>query len=691
MDRRAGHCGEERASALWGSSTRGGGHRSSAIWGKNGRRTAIAALLVLVLALPTIATAASKGGPPPAATPTTPTTPALKTTIVGGPDNLDTVFGDVTFTFTANRPAAFQCSVDDAAFAACSSAASHTVIGAATGLHTFRVRAVDPTGAVEQSPATASWFRGYTNNVTYPAGSLLARAKANPTQLFSVIVELVASDAVEKVHSFAKAKATDGGRANGKTKGNRARVGSAFTSINGFPATLPGWSLLLMSDTDPSILAITEDLPVKLTDFTPAQVWPTAVGADKLWARDPIACAIDAIRGKIDKKCNPSGGYTPPAAPTIAVIDSGIDDEAVSDFGSRVLEHVNLGKDGGARDDYGHGTLVAGIAAGASKIYPGVAPTANLVDVRVINADGSAATSDVIEAADWILQHKDEYGIKVANFSLHSGKPNTIKYDPLDHAVERLWFSGVTVVAAAGNFGDGKPQTMPFAPANDPFVITVGAADTHDTVPTSDDDIAYWSSYGYTPDGFAKPELSAPGRYMIGPMAPTAALAVERADHVVAPGYIQLSGTSFAAPVVSGAAAQILAFHPSWSPGQVKGALMMKARPLRVPNTLQDGVGEIDVAGSAGLRSAQNANKALDKFVVASPSGIVFDYASWASVARANASWADASWADASWADASWAEASWADASWASASWADASWADAAFASASWADAASVD
>ena len=127
-----------------------------------------------------------------------------------------------------------------------------------------------------------------------------------------------------------------------------------------------------------------------------------------------------------------------------------------------------------------------------------------------------AMTRDVISAADWILAHKNEYNIRVANFSLHSAAPASVFFDPLDAAVERLWFGGVVVVAAAGNYGvDGAPSDVLYAPGNDPFVITVGADDVNGSISTFNDFAAPWSVYGYTLDGFAKPELSAPGRYMI--------------------------------------------------------------------------------------------------------------------------------------------------------------------------------
>ena len=230
-----------------------------------------------------------------------------------------------------------------------------------------------------------------------------------------------------------------------------------------------------------------------------------------------------------------------------------------------------------AGDGRGHGTFVAGIAAGDIAGKTGAAPGAKLVSIDVMDDQGMARTSDVIAAADWILSNKAKYGIRVANFSLHSSVANSFMYDPLNKAVERLWFANVVVVSAAGNYGraDG-PSGVPYAPGNDPFVITVGASDTGQSVATRDDVAAPWSAYGYTLDGFAKPDLAAPGRYMVGPVPTTSTLYTERPDHIVSPGYIELSGTSFAAPIVSGIAALILGRHPEYTPDQVKGALMAR-------------------------------------------------------------------------------------------------------------------
>jgi subtilisin family serine protease len=175
---------------------------------------------------------------------------------------------------------------------------------------------------------------------------------------------------------------------------------------------------------------------------------------------------------------------------------------------------------------------------------------------------------------------------------------------------------------------------------------------------------------------------------MVGPVPPTATLYTQRPDHVVEPGYMELSGTSFSAPIVSGLAALILGRHPEYTADQVKGAVMSGAKPLPLAAQLSVGVGEVNARRSIDLLNPPNPNRALSAFIVTDPaSGApVFDAASWAAKAKSDASWAEASWADASWAEASWSAASWAEASWSDASWASASWADTALAAASWAD-----
>jgi serine protease AprX len=481
--------------------------------------------------------------------------------------------------------------------------------------------------------------------------SLLTAAQSNAGGSFDVIVQGKGGNQAAK--ALADVLGTD------------KKAYRAFRSIDGIAVKLTGAQVLALAG-DTHVTAVTPDARVRLSaasgSIDSKDKWPYVTGVDK---------------------------YNGAPAATIAIVDSGID-ATRPEFAGRILADVNLSTLPGNSpgDGRGHGTFVAGIAAGKLAGRDGAAPNAKLVSIDVMDDQGMARTSDVIGAADWILANKAKYAIKVANFSLHSSVANSFMYDPLDKAVEKLWFNGVVVVTAAGNYGyPDRPSGVPFAPGNDPFVITVGASDTGKSVSTNDDTAAPWSAYGYTLDGFAKPDVSAPGRYMVGPVPVTSTLYSERPDHIVDTGYMELSGTSFAAPVVSGIAALILGSNPTLSPDQVKGALLLGAKPLPKAADMSEGAGEVNAGKSIQLKNPPPANKALNRFVVSDPvtGSPVFDAASWASAAKADASWASASWSDASWSSASWASASWASASWAAASWASASWDSSASAQASWA------
>ena len=486
----------------------------------------------------------------------------------------------------------------------------------------------------------------------YVTPSLLSAAQANTAGSFKVIVQGKAGN--------------QAARAVADVLGSQLKAVRNLNSVDGVAVELTGAQILALG-ADKHVTAITLDARVRLSTAAATvdtnEKWPYVTGVTK---------------------------YSSAPAATIAIVDSGID-ASRPEFAGRIVANVNLSTLPGNSpgDGRGHGTFVAGIAAGHLSGKDGAAPTAKLVSIDVMDDQGMAMTSDVIAAADWILANKATYGIRVANFSLHSSVANSFMYDPLDKAVERLWFNGVVVVAAAGNYGyPDRPSGVPFAPGNDPFVITIGASDTGRSVSTNDDVAAPWSAYGYTLDGFAKPDLAAPGRFMVGPVPVTSTLYAERPDHIVEPGYMELSGTSFAAPIVSGVAALILGKHPDFRPDQVKGALMLGAKPMPIASNLSEGVGEVNAARAVEYTSPPNPNLALDKFITTDPAtgAPVFDAASWAETAKVDASWASASWNSASWAAASWSSASWAEASWSDASWASASWASTASAAASWAD-----
>ncbi len=453
------------------------------------------------------------------------------------------------------------------------------------------------------------------------------------------------------------------------------RIKMQYSVIPAVSASVTGSDILEMQASN-DVLAVTPDTPVRLTAESNSQKWVDAIGAKPFWGSSQRKQGV---------------GRTP----TIAIVDSGVDGSRVLDFGGRMLGQVNLTSlaPNTPGDGRGHGTMVASIAAGDSERHAGVDPDAPLISLDVINDNGEGRTSDVIAAADWILANRLAYNIRVANFSLQAGSDSSFMFDPLSKAIERLWFNGVVVVAAAGNYAvGGAPSGVRYAPASDPFVITVGAVDTgRDGKQQNDDVAAPWSSWGYTNDGFLKPDISAPGRYIIGACSASGTLCQTGGQdpRLLPEGYIQLSGTSFAAPMVSAAAAAILALHPDWTPDQVKGQLMLSATPLRsaIPGSV--GVGELDLkaalddhkSGRGHDAGPPNPNLALSPFIAQTTSGPVFDAASWASTAQVNASWNSASWSSASWSSASWNSASWASASWSSASWNSASWNSASWAS----------
>ena len=242
-----------------------------------------------------------------------------------------------------------------------------------------------------------------------------------------------------------------------------------------------------------------------------------------------------------------------------------------------------------AGDSYGHGTHVAGLIAGNGNQrsdrdprdgdYVGTAPDANLISIKIADESGNASLIDVIDGIQFAVEHKADYNIRVLNLSLNSSVAESYKTDPLDAAVEEAWFSGIVVVTAAGNAGTAG-DAVSYAPANDPYVITVGGVDDRGTDWTGDDQLASWSSRGTTQDGVRKPEILAPGSQLVSTMSPGSAYTAMCPTCMVGTEYMQLGGTSMSAAVVSGIAAGILENKPSWTPDQVKGALMNTARDV---------------------------------------------------------------------------------------------------------------
>jgi serine protease AprX len=345
----------------------------------------------------------------------------------------------------------------------------------------------------------------------------------------------------------------------------------------------------------------------------------------------------------------------------VAVIDTGIAGDlpdfrrSAADRRSRVIANAVTNPCAReATDNYGHGTHVAGLIAGNSLNlrkedpaygrYMGIAPEANLVSVKVSDEDGGTTVLDVIYGLQFAVDHKDEYGIRVINLSLSSTVAESYKTDPLDAAVEQAWMQGIVVVAAAGNEG-GSGHAVDYAPANDPYVITAGAVDDRGTKAVTDDKLASWSSRGTTQDGFAKPNVLAPGASLTSTMAPGSDLWNECKDCIENYRYFTMGGTSMSSAVVSGIVALLVEEHPEWTPNQVKGALQSKL--VNVPGA----------GGEANVTRALAATNLISN-VGLRPSGLIvpqtglIDYTR-ASFRRASFRLLDGSPLDALWSRAS--------------------------------------
>lgn len=303
----------------------------------------------------------------------------------------------------------------------------------------------------------------------------------------------------------------------------------------------------------------------------------------------------------------------------VAIIDSGVyphdDLRKSNNSGSRIVYSESfVPGDTSTNDAFGHGTHVAGIVggnghdsqSGYAEQYLGIAPNANIINLRVLDGNGAGTDSQVIAAIQRAIQLRSTYNIRVINLSL--GRPIFESYtqDPLCQAAEAAWQAGIVVVVAAGNTarsnvggisGYGTIQ----APGNDPNVITVGATNTNGTPTRLDDTIASYSSKGPTLiDHIVKPDLVAPGNRVVSLLAPGSSMAANYPTLTLSPStplitcalgalglnvctsdsspkYLSLSGTSMATPVVSAAAALMIQKDPTLTPDTIKARMMKTA------------------------------------------------------------------------------------------------------------------
>ncbi len=328
---------------------------------------------------------------------------------------------------------------------------------------------------------------------------------------------------------------------------------------------------------------------------------------------------------------------------TVAVIDSGL--TASRDFAERIAGSFNFTSSDSTRDDNGHGTYVAGIIAGDDEKFSGIAPEARILSLKVSGKDGTARVSDTIRALQWVVDHKDDYAIRVVNISLNSSIPDSYRQDPLDAAVEQAWGHGIVVVAAAGNFGTDA-YSVDHAPANDPYVITAGAFNDNGTGGLADDTVASWSSRGVTADGFAKPELVAPGVHIVSTLAKKSLLANVAAGSIVQGRYVDLSGTSASAAIVSGAVALLLEREPGLTPDQVKFRLLATAG--RLPGSEAS---RLDAFAATASHVYGLANQTAQPNDLLDPEtgAIAYDSVLWHSVLWHSVLWHSVLWSSVQW------------------------------------------
>jgi len=470
---------------------------------------------------------------------------------------------------------------------------------------------------------------------------LLQLAKEKPEQTVSVIVQKAdASDQVERLV--------------GKLGG---QVTKDLHIIRSLAARLPAGKVLQLA-ASPAVRWVSLDAPVEntgkpspTTGTEPHNYFLGTLGVRKVWAM------------KVQ------GQYLIGQGIGVAVIDSGISldpdfSATIYNKGSRLIKQISFSSNSQTvNDTYGHGTFVAGIVGGngsdSDRLYLGVAPEINLISLKISDESGMAYESDTVAAMQWVLANKASYNIRVVNLSINSTVEQSYHTSPLDAAAEILWFNGIVVVASAGNKGPaGSYNTVSAAPANDPFIITVGASDEKGTTDRTDDVIAPFSARGITSDGFSKPEMVAPGTSIISVLSKLSPWDEQYPDRNVLNGeYFRLSGTSMAAPMVAGAVALLLQDEPNLTPDQVKYRLMQTGSPRSTT------IAYLDVYAAVTGVTTESANTGLQasQLLWSGSEPVTWTSVNWNSVNWNSVNWNSVNWNSVNWNSVNWNSVNWTD------------------------------
>ena len=314
----------------------------------------------------------------------------------------------------------------------------------------------------------------------------------------------------------------------------------------------------------------------------------------------------------------------------VAIIDSGIsawhDDLTYNGSnsavqvvgGQRVTKFVDFVNGLTAKyDDNGHGTHVAGIIAGNGwdtfGSRAGIAPAANIVSLKVLDAHGGGYISNVIAALDWVVANKTQYNVRVVNLSVGAAVSESYLTDPLTIAAKHVVDAGVVVVTAAGNLGKNptthqKQYGAITSPGNAPWVLTVGADSHMGTVSRIDDTMADYSSRGPTARDFnAKPDVVAPGTGIVSLSVPGSLLYTLHPTYLLSGSllggskpYMSLTGTSMASPMVAGTVALMMQANPNLTPNLAKAIIEYTAQDYGY-SRLTQGAGFLNTEGAVKL------------------------------------------------------------------------------------------